>query len=133
MTNIKIQSTLDCRPGNLPEALELFARADSDELTLRFTNHSDIKMSDIEVTLSYFDEENLYIDFQDFLPEPVESGNSRADIYTLKCPEEAKFCTIDVTAVQQTFWRRHWKLISTVTLIAWTFILLARRWSGMGP
>lgn len=96
--------------------------------TVQLENHSQIAFAKIKLTISYFDAENRYIDFEDVELEAVgATSRTRHELVLEKRPSNAAIATIDVEAEQQTFLRRHWRLISTVVIVCWGIIVLSRR------
>jgi len=82
---------------------------------------------DIRLTISYFDYENQYIDFEDVEVEPTPASEQRDIELSLEPPGNAMFATIDISGQEQTFLKRHWKLLSTIVAVSWGLIVVARR------
>mgnify|MGYP003626406917 CR=1 FL=1 len=96
----------------------LTAHLAANQLTL--TNPTQQAFGDIRLTISYFDSDARYLDFEDIDVDAIED-------LELNPVGAATSATIDISAQHQTFLKRHWKLICTITAVTWAVIILARR------
>jgi hypothetical protein len=97
------------------------------EACLSLNNQSQHPYADLKLTVSYFNSDAAYLDFEDIELESLASGRQRVMSLVLTPPEETASATIDISGQKQTFLKRHWKLISTVVALTWGFIIVARR------
>ena len=91
------------------------------------TNQGHFRFQDIRLTISYFDHANRYIDFEDVEVEPTQASEQREIELSLAPPGNAMFATIDISGQEQTFLKRHWKILSTIVAVTWCLIVVARR------
>lgn len=98
-----------------------------DNNRVMLTNQSHFTFQDIRLTISYFDQANQYIDFEDVEVEPAQASEQREIELNLAPPGNAMFVTIDISGQEQTFLKRHWKLLSTIVAVAWGLIVVAQR------
>lgn len=91
------------------------------------TNRGHFTFQDIRLTISYFDHAHQYIDFKDVEVEPTQASEQREIELSLEPPGNAMFATIDISGQEQTFLKRHWKLLSTIVAVTWGLIVVARR------
>jgi hypothetical protein len=94
---------------------------------LSLNNQSQHPYADLKLTVSYFNSDAAYLDFEDIKLGSLAPGRQRAMSLVLTPPEETASATIDISGQKQTFLKRHWKLISTVVALTWGFIIVARR------
>jgi threonyl-tRNA synthetase len=111
------------RIGLQPELL--VGTVDNNRVML--TNQGHFTFQDIRLTISYFDHANQYIDFEDVEVEPTQAAEQREIELNLAPPGNAMFVTIDISGQEQTFLKRHWKLLSTIMAVTWGLIVVARR------
>ena len=78
-------------------------------------------------TLSYFGKQGEYLDFEEIRPELMEPGENRTIHQGLHPPCESTQMVLDVSADEQTWIKRHWRLISTIAVLLWGIVILARR------
>ena len=104
---------------------KLRAHLAANQLTL--TNPTHQAFGDIRLTISYFDSNARYLDFEDIEVDAIDAGENRSLGLELNPVSAATSATIDISAQHQTFLKRHWKLICTITAVTWAVIILARR------
>ena len=95
--------------------------------SLILTNKSPLAFAEIKLTVSYFDEQGQYLDFEDFDIEDIPGHTHRLTELSLKMPEGTCRGTLDIEGVEQNFLRRHWGKLSTFVIIIWGLIVLSRR------
>ena len=109
--------------GLEPELLHL----DFDQTrTAKLSNHSGDSFQALGLTVSYYNDEG-YLDFEDLSLEDLEAYGQRTFDLTLQPPEGTTRAVVDLKGEQQTWLKRHWRLISTVVIIGWGVIVLSRR------
>ena len=84
-------------------------------------------MDKIVLTISFFTGSDEYLDFEEVKPDYMEPGENRTIQQCLTLPEDTAKIVVDVSAVKQTWLKRHWQVISTVGIVLWGIIILVRR------
>lgn len=110
--------------GISPEELTCSVTRDAG---LNLDNQSQHPYADISLTVSYFDSDKGYLDFEDIELESLGPGCQRAMSLVLTPPENTTSATIDISGQKQTFLKRHWKIISTVAAVAWGLYIVSNR------
>jgi len=112
--------------GLSPELLEcqLGSLASSE---IKISNLSELPFSQIKLTISYYDSEGKYLDFEDVELDDISGFEEIVFPLELDTVDESESATIDIEGVKQTFLKRNWKLISTVVVVIWGLIILSRR------
>ena len=113
--------------GLTPDLLECSLELEDTAHELNIKNSSLHSFGLIKLTVSYYDSEDVYLDFEDIELDEIPGHQSRNIPLAFAQPDRATTATIDVTGVEQTFLKRHWKLISTVAVVIWGIVILTRR------
>jgi hypothetical protein len=80
-----------------------------------------------ELTISYFNAQDGYLDFEETSSEFLQHAKSRAIVQQLTPPAETKHLIIDISVTEQSMIKRHWKTVSTIAIVLWGIVILARR------
>ena len=113
-------------PAIHPEAIRIDIDGD-DQIMLE--NLCDHGFTDLKLTVSFYDQQENYLDFQDFEIEDLSSRSSQTVELDIKAPDGALTGTLDLEGTRQTFLKRHWGKLSTVVILIWGLIVLSRRFA----
>ena len=113
----------DIRIGLVPEFL-LCQITDSE---LCVTNSAAEPFSQLKLTISYYDGNGSYLDFEDIELDDIPARGEQRIPLKLNPPDQAVSATVDVTGTRQTFLQRNWKWLSTIAIVIWGLIILSRR------
>ena len=121
------RSNISCTTGDIPAFMVLHCEYQDDSVNLVTENRSVHVAAEIQVTVSYFDEHDSYISFQDHDLADIAGNQQRSQGLECVIPPRASSMIVDVTAAQQTLMRRHWKKLVIVASIVWGLVIVARR------
>jgi uncharacterized membrane protein len=110
--------------GLTPEPIELGLQA-GHRITLE--NSCDHAFTDLKLTVSFYDEADNYLDFQEFEIEDLAAHSNCENPLNIKAPKGAVFGAIDLEGIELTFLKRHRGKLSTVVILIWGLIVLSRR------
>ena len=113
--------------GQSPESINIRPSLEGPELILEIESTSDFKLDHFKLTTSHYDDSERYLDYSETSFDAMQPGESRREIIHLDLPKRTKHSIGDFSLVEQTWLKRHWQKITTLALVTWTLILLARR------